>query len=280
LSEDLRFTEDLRQLAAEACDIARHLCGSCENFHLLWPYLRLAKASGGDVDEQLFRTALNRMLSGSDQKVLIAGAADTGLLAVVARAASSDPGIVVLDRCATPLELCRRFSNRWLLPVKTLQMDLVALDVRATFDVVVAHSLLQFILPDRRVDVLSRLRRSLRPGGRLLIVFRTSARIEGSLLREYRETYSKNLIERMEEMNIPLPEQREDFRRRVDEYSEERRTREGAHQNRADVEQLIETAGFSIEELTSIEANLSAPFRQFNAKIDKQRFLMVAKPRI
>lgn len=280
MSEDLRFTEDLRQLAAEACDIARHLCGSCENFHLLWPYLRLAKASGGDVDEQLFRTALNRMLSGSDQKVLIAGAADTGLLAVVARAASSDPGIVVLDRCATPLELCRRFSNRWLLPVKTLQMDLVALDVRATFDVVVAHSLLQFILPDRRVDVLSRLRRSLRPGGRLLIVFRTSARIEGSLLREYRETYSKNLIERMEEMNIPLPEQREDFRRRVDEYSEERRTREGAHQNRADVEQLIETAGFSIEELTSIEANLSAPFRQFNAKIDKQRFLMVAKPRI
>jgi hypothetical protein len=81
-------------------------------------------------------------------------------------------------------------------------------------------------------------------------------------------------------MNIPLPERREDFRRRVDEYSEERRTREGAHQNRATVEQLIEAAGFSIEELTLIEANHSTPFRQLTAKINKQRFLMVAKSKV
>jgi SAM-dependent methyltransferase len=280
LSEDLRFTEDLQQLAAEACDIARRLCSSCENFHLLWPYLRLAKASGGDVDEPHFRAALNRLLSGCGQKILIAGAADTGLLAVVARAASSDPKIVVVDRCETPLELCRRFADRWSLPIKTLQMDLTDFDVGSAFDVVVVHSLLQFIPADRRVDVLSRLRQSLRPGGRLLLVFRTSARIEGSLLREYRETYSKSLIERVEEMNIPLPERREDFRRRVDEYSEERRTREGAHQNSAIVEQLIEAAGFSIEELNLIEANHSTPFRQLTAKINKQRFLMVAKPKV
>lgn len=276
----MKFTEDLQQLAAEACDVARRLCSSCKNFHLLWPYLRLAKASGGDVDEPHFRNALNRLLSGRSQKVLIAGAADTGLLAVVARAASSSPGIVVLDRCETPLELCRRFAHRWSLPVETLHLDLMALDIGPIFDVVVAHSLLQFIPADHRVAVLSNLRRSLRPDGRLLIVFRTSSRIEGSLLQKYRETYSKSLIERLEEMNIPLPERREDFRRRVDDYSEERRTREGAHQNRTDVEQLIEAAGFSIEQLTSIEANISAPFRQLTAKINKQRFLMVAKPRI
>jgi ubiquinone/menaquinone biosynthesis C-methylase UbiE len=280
LSKDLRFTEDLRQLAAEACDVARRLCGSCKNFHLLWPYLRIAKASGGDVDEPLFRAALNRLLSGCGQKVLIAGAADTGLLAVVARAASSGPEIVVLDRCGAPLELCRRFANRWSLPIETLQMDLMELNVGSRFAVVVVHSLLQFIPTDRRVDVLSRLRRSLRPDGRLLIVFRTSKRIEGSLLREYRETYSKSLIKSLDKMKIPLPERREDFRRRVDKYSEERRTREGAHQNRSDVEQLIEAAGFSIEELTLIEANQSTPFRQLTAKIDKQRFLMVAKPKI
>jgi SAM-dependent methyltransferase len=280
LSENLRFTEDLQQLAAEASNVARRMCGSCENFHLLWPYLRLVKASGGDVDEPFFRNDLKRLLSGRGQKVLIAGAADTGVLAVVARAARSGTGIVVLDRCETPLELCRRFAGHWSLPVETLHMDLIELDVGPTFDVVIAHSLLQYIPADRRVDVLSRLRQSLRPGGRLLLVFRTSARIEGSLLQEYRETYSQSLIARVEEMNIPLPERREDFRRRVDEYSEERRTREGAHQNRTDVEQLIEAAGFLIEELTSIEANVSAPFRQFTAKINKQRFLMVARPRI
>jgi ubiquinone/menaquinone biosynthesis C-methylase UbiE len=277
LSGNLRFNEDLRQLAAEAYNVARRQCDSCINFHLLWPYLRLAKASGGDVDEPSFRTALTRLLSGRDQKVLIAGAADTGLLAVVTRAAGSSPEIIVVDRCATPLELCRHFASRWSLPVETLQADLTELELMAAVDVVVAHSLLQFIPADRRVDVLSRLRRSLRPGGRLLLVFRTSARIEGSLLREYRDSYSKNLIEKLGEMNIPPPEEHEDFRRRIDEYSEERRMREGAHQNCADVEQLIEDAGFAIEELASIEANQSAPFRQFNAKINKRRFLIVAK---
>jgi SAM-dependent methyltransferase len=280
LSEDFGFTEDLRELTVDACTVARRLCSSCQNFHLLWPYLRLAKASGGDVDEPFFCNALNRLLSGRNRNVLIAGAADTGLLAVVARAASSPCEIVVVDRCETPLALCRQFADRWSLSVETLHIDLALLDVRAAFDIVVAHSLLQFISAERRVDVLSRLRRSLRPDGHLLIVFRTSARIEGSLLREYRESYSKNLIDRLDELNIPLPEGREDFRRRIEDYSEERRLREGAHKTRAEVEQLIEAAGFSIEELISIEAELSTPFRQFNAKIDKQRFMMVAIPRI
>ncbi len=215
----MRFNEDLRQLAAEAYGIARGRCGSCMNFHVLWPYLRLAKASGGDVDEPLFRGALIRLLSGRNQKILIAGAADTGLLAVVARAADSSPEIIVVDRCDTPLELCRRFAGHWSLPVKTLHVDLAQLNVTTTADVVVAHSLLQFIPADRRLDVLSRLRQSLLPGGRLVIVFRTSARIEGSLLQEYRESYSRHLIETLEKMNIVLPEGRDDFRRRVDEYS-------------------------------------------------------------
>jgi SAM-dependent methyltransferase len=271
------FNEDLRQLAADASTIAQRRCGACRNFHFLWPYLRLAKSSGGDVDEVLFRAALEHLLSGHGRTVLIAGAADTGVLAVVARAAGSGPDIIVVDRCETPLELCRRFAERWSLPVETMHMDLMALDVTAAADIVVAHSLLQFIPADRRVDVLSRLCRALRPDGRLVIVFRTSARIEGNLLREYRETYARTLIERLEDLNIPLPERHEDFRRRVEVYAEERRLREGAHQNRADVEQLIGDAGFAIEDLTAIEADLSAPFRQFNAKIDKQRFLIVAR---
>lgn len=50
---NMKFNEDLRQLAAETYSIARGRCGSCMNFHLLWPYLRLAKASGGNVDEPL-----------------------------------------------------------------------------------------------------------------------------------------------------------------------------------------------------------------------------------
>lgn len=279
MQDDLRFSEDLRQLAAEASELAGRFCGSCKNFHLLWPYLRLARASGGGVGAPLIHSALSCLLSRYGRKVLIAGCADTGLLAVVARAAVPGTDIIVLDRCETPLELCRRFARRWSLPIEILHLDLSELAAQSSFDVVFAHSLLQFIPAHHRLDVLSRIRRSLRADGRLVLLFRTSARIEGSLLPEYLDGYPKHLIEQLEGMNIELPESREAFRRRIEIYSEERRAREGAHTTRAEVEQLIEAAGFWIEDLMPIEASMSEPFRQLAAKITKQRFLAIAKPR-
>ena len=75
------------------------------------------------------------MASGG-KRVLIAAAADTGLLATVARAGSGlDPDITVVDRCETPLELCRRYASERSLPVQTQIADLTALDL-ADFDVV------------------------------------------------------------------------------------------------------------------------------------------------
>jgi len=277
---DLRFAEDLPQLAAEAADVARRLCGSCQNLHLLWPYLRLAGASeGGRVGERHIHHVVQRLGSGDGRKFLIAGAADSGLLAVMARAVSPGTSIVVLDRCETPLELCRRFAKRWSLPIETLHVDLMQFSLPSAFDIVLAHSLLQFIPADRCVDVLSQLRRSLRPNGRLVILFRTSARIEGSLLPEYRQNYPTHLIKRLDRTNIALPEPREKFRRRLEIYAEERRAREGAHTSRSEVEQLIEAAGFAIESVTAIESNLSAPFQQLTAKVSKQHYLAVAKAR-
>jgi SAM-dependent methyltransferase len=275
-----RYTEDLPRLAAEAVKIARCHCGSCINFHLLWPYLRLAKGSGGDVNNAVFRAALERWLSKPGRKVLIAGAADTGVLAVVARAANVTSEITIIDRCNTPLALCRDFAERWSLPIEAVRLDLRQRDLGEAFDIVVVHSLLQFVPADNRVDVLSRLRHSLRPDGRLLIVFRTSVQIEGDLLREYRETYSNDVIRELMAKKISLPEDHDAFRHRLDEYSEERRAREGAHQSHGEVEQMIVDAGFAIEEFTPIDADLAVTFQKFNAKIDKRRFMIVAKPRI
>ena len=124
---DLRFSEDLRQLAAEAPNLASCFCGDCQNFHFLWPYLRLAGASGGDVGAAQVHASLTSLLSAGGQSILIAGAADSGLLSVVARAAGSDTEIVIIDRCRTPLELCRRFAAQWSLPVETLHRDLIEL---------------------------------------------------------------------------------------------------------------------------------------------------------
>jgi len=162
-----------------------------------------------------------------------------------------------------------------MLAVETLRTDLVDLKAVSVFDVV----LLQYIAADQRLEALSCLRRSLRPDGRLVLVFRTSARIEGKLLPEYRKAYSNELIEQLEALNIPLPEAREAFRRRVEIYAEMRRAREGVHGCREEVEQLIEAAGFTIQDVLPLEASQSDPFRALAAKIPKQRFLMTAAPR-
>jgi hypothetical protein len=275
---DLKFTEDLRKIATESFDLAGRLCGSCKNFHMLWPYNRLAEASGGDVRVPLIHSVLSRLLSYSGGRILIAGSADTGLLAVVARAVHSGTHITVLDRCETPLELCRRFAIRWSLPIQIVPIDLTELTVQSSFDVVFVHMLLQFIPANRHLDVLSRMRRSLCSDGRLVLVFRTSARIEGSLVPEYRRDYPIHLIEQLEARNVVLPESREAFRRRIEVYFEERRGREGAHANRTEVEELIKAAGFEIEDLTPIEATMSEPFHQFAASFGLQRFMVIARP--
>jgi SAM-dependent methyltransferase len=276
MADNLRFTEDLPQLATESFDLAGRLCSDCQNFHMLWPYHRLAQAAGGDVEIPLVQSALRRLLSPSGRKILIAGCADSGLLAVVARAASAGTSFTVLDRCQTPLELCRRFADRWSFPIATLHTDLQELSVISSFDVVFVHMLLQFIPPTHHLNIFSRLRRSLRPGGHMVLVFRTSPRIEASVAASYRHDYPRHLIEQLETRGVPLPESRQTFQNRLEVYFEDRRRREGTHGNRAEVESLITAAGFEIEELIPIVAPMSAPFVQFAAKIGLQRFLVVA----
>ena len=275
----LSYDEDLRSLALQAYEIADRLCLDCKNFHSLWPYLRLAKASGGDVEEPLIVSTLKQLLAKGDRTILVAGCADTGLLAVVARAAAPGTKITLLDRCMTPLELCHRFAQSRSLSIETIHCDLMNFCAHSCYDVVFAHALLQFILSEFRIDVVSRIRQSLRPNGRLLIAFRTSSHIEGALLHEYQDSYRKNIIEQLESRKVELPEPRKEFCRRLEEYSEERRKREGAHQSYEEVEELLKAAGFEIESINSIESEQSDPFRKFATKIHKKRFLAVAHPK-
>ena len=277
MSDAARFDEDLPGLAVDAAELAPRLCHSCQNFHLLWPYLRLARATEGCSGATLIDGALNRLLAGGHRTILIAGAADTGVLAVVARAVGTNARLTVLDRCETPLELCRRFAERWSLPIETLHVDLMEFSGPPKFDVVLAHSILQFIPAARRLDVLSRLRRALRPDGHLVISFRRSAPIDDKLMPGYRDSYPKDLIERLDRAGMTLPEPRENFLRRLAAYSAERAAREGAHTSREEVERLIEAAGFVIESVTPIESGISSPFKQFAEKLSKQRFLAIAK---
>jgi SAM-dependent methyltransferase len=276
-----RFAEDIPQLAAAASELACRLCGTCQNYHFLWPYLRLAGAPGGAGDGKPYLEAvLADLIAGGRREILIAGTADTGLLSLVARATIGHAvGITVLDRCGTPLELCRRFASRWSLAIETLQVDLSQFSAEGSFDIVFAHTILTFIAPGERLDVMMRLRRSLRPGGRLILRFRTRGEVEGRHLSSYRGNVPMHLIERLDRLKIPLPEPREALQRRIEAYAGERHSREALETDYSEMEKLIDAAGFTIEAITPVKSDHAPAFAPATADVSSRLFVALAVPR-
>jgi hypothetical protein len=273
---EVRYMENLPELAAQAFKLSRKFCGPCQNYHSLWTYQRIARASGGSIAAPMLRAILGRLCSTGNERILIAGSADTGLLSVVLGVAHPDCSIVVVDRCETPLELCQQFSRRVTREILTVRSNLADVPLELQFDVILAHSVLQHIDPEYRLAVLSRLHRTLRIKGHLVLVFRTSSQIEGRLSEEYRREYARHVLEQLEAANIPLPESRDAFYRKLNIYAEERQTRQGDHKHLQEVEELIKVAGFNIRELHAIEPKHSKPFHELGTKILKQRFVAIA----
>jgi SAM-dependent methyltransferase len=272
--------EDLPQLAATQYRLADQFCDTCRNYHAIWPYRRLARvvatAEAGGRD---FEATLAELFSAGQRRVLIAGAADAGLLALTARAgAAYEVDIVVLDRCRTPLELCRQFAQRWSLRADMLHQDLTNLDITAEFDVVFANSILLFIAPERRVDVLSRLGRTLRPNGRLVNVFNASARIAGKVVAASRADHSRWIIAELERRGVALPEPPEAFVRQLDEFGRDIDLRESTLNHLDQVLELHERAGFAVTRCVETDMGVTLPWRQLVAKLAKRRYMIVAEP--
>jgi SAM-dependent methyltransferase len=273
-------TEDLERLAAAQYQLADRFCDSCRNYHALWPYRRIARiVASVEASAPYFSSALVELFKSGRRRLLIAGAADTGLLALAARAGSLfDVDIAVLDRCRTPLELCREFAQRWSLAAAMRHEDLNCLDAQAEFDVVIMNSTLLFIAAEQRVDVLSRLRRALRPDGRLVHVFNVSARISGAAAPQFRAGYSGWIIDELKSRGIPLPESEETFICRLHDYAREFESREGTFSRLEDVVALQQQAGFT--NVSCVESDLGAtlPWKKFVAKLSKRRYVVVAEP--
>jgi SAM-dependent methyltransferase len=271
--------ERLGEIAAETYAVAGRLCGSCRNLHALWPYIRLSRSSTGlERSGSVLETALRAFITGGLRKILIAGAADTGLLSLVLRAADDfDVDVTVLDVCASPLELCRRLAGQWSIPVRTVKQDLADLDARQAFDLVLVHGTLHFIAGEKRLNVLARIHRGLRPNGRLVLLFNTS---RPSTIRKddkLHVDYAESVVNELRRLGIPLPDSESEFIRRLSDHSRQRQEREGAFASPGDAEQLLETAGFEIIGCSEVETTHSA--QMFTAHISKHRFMAIAEPK-
>ena len=274
------FDEDLPLLAAESFELSKSLCRTCGQVHALWPYIRLARASTGvEPPSSYLQSLLTALIADGRRRLLVAGAADTGLLALVTRVdAGRNADIVVLDRCETPLALCRRWAARVPHPIVTLHQDLRDLNEAQLFDLVLVHGTLHFIAAPERPDVLAWLRRSLAPGGRLVLLFNTSAPVVGDLARHGRDGYADWVLDELKRIGVTLPEPHDAFRTRLISHAQERENREGAFAVPEDVDALLANAGFTLQKRVEVGTPTTGAVQQFLAKIRKRRFLIIAAP--
>jgi len=275
-----RYIEDLPRVAADAYELAGHRCGGCRDLHALWPYARLTRASTGvEQRHSGLEAQLRTFFDLGLRDVLIAGAADSALLAHVARAgARHEIKIVVLDICDTPLELCRRFARQWSLPVETTRQDLFDLDTPHRFDVVLMHGTLNFIAADRHAPVLHRIHRAMRPKGRLELLFNTSRPPAANQAVESRAEYADFILSELRRLGIPLPDHEAAIRERLVARAHEREWRDEQFSTPEKVESLVRTAGFNVLSCTATSTALAEPADALLAQFSKRRFTLIAEP--
>lgn len=146
---------------------------SCDWYHGAWQYLRLLEViTGIEAEAGFFLGAFRRLArAGGFERILVAGTADYGMLALVLaafRAENVVPRVSVMDRCATPLRLNQWYAERQGTTVTPIEKDVFEIEENASFDLLCTHSFLSSVAPERHEDLARRWNRLLRVGGRLV----------------------------------------------------------------------------------------------------------------
>ncbi|RTL96996.1 MAG: class I SAM-dependent methyltransferase [Hyphomicrobiales bacterium] len=190
LSDPVTFGEDLASNLQRVLEIAPRHCRDCADYHIRCVAHRATgERFGIDSDRPelvaLLKGLVGRRLAEQPGRldIVIAGSADTGVLATVAHAVSllGDEALArcrftVLDLCPTPLLLCRHFAAEHGLDFASAAVDLTALGERFPADILVMHSVFRFIDSSLQPAVLKELGSWLKPGGAMVFSNRIKTR--------------------------------------------------------------------------------------------------------
>jgi len=180
LVDPLTCGEDLFQNAARISELAPDHCVGCADYHIRSAAHRCTPIQKG-VDRPELIALVKELIAENAAgtgiiDILIPGSADTAILATAAHAAAILGQAVldrcrftVIDRCPTPLILCREFGARHHLGVDTVQSDLVTTSHRFEADIILVHSVFRFIEQADQVPFLNKLGSWLNATGRLII---------------------------------------------------------------------------------------------------------------
>jgi SAM-dependent methyltransferase len=275
---DTDLSENPAELAEHGFRVAQSLCSGCRNYHALWGYERLArvKSNGFETERDILEPLLRRH-ARQGSHVLIAGAADAGLFAMMAQATrTAMPDITIADRCGTPLSVCRRYAEMHRLAVRTVTTDLTAAPLAATHDLAFAHNVLMLMPLGLHASFLSNIRRSLAPDGIFILVNRVRVR-SANTSRLPPTHYATRILEALASRGVALPESEADFRRRLEQYAEEQHSWSDAIVGLEHVETSLAEAGLRIAERIDHFRRTTIPDRDGGQAIPMPTHIFVAR---
>lgn len=248
--------ERLPEAVLRAYELSRQHCDFCSRYHGIWPTIRASKVTSGlDRDRPALLAAL-RPLMPEVRDILVAGAADTGLMCLMLQAAGGQPvKVTVIDRCETPLTLCRELAAHHGFEVETRKVTLQAFERPQSFDLVFGHSVFGHIPHAEQPPAIRQLFECLRPGGHILLAFRDRLQGDEKVTGETRSVegwsrWVRDRVERwVEETGQPLPEDREAFFDLLHAYAATRADRHPGSLAKADFQAMVTAAGFELVDL-------------------------------
>ena len=291
LLDPLNCGEDLVQNANRVAELAPSLCLGCTDYHIRRAVQRAAgvRLSVAHDRAKIIRLVFDFLTTFPPEEqtpisIVIPGSADTGILSTCAHAAASlglamlnRCRFTVIDRCPTPLTLCREFAERYGISLETCEGDFNSPAFSFEADLVVVHSLLRFIAPDSQVELMRMFGSWLGRRGR--IIFSNAIR-SGDSSEKRAETrkheFVNRLVDQLVDSNaLNIRESRHDLRSRLRRSMDEGLARPGEVRTPDEAIILFKKAGLKVisKEILLDEIELGP-----GSSISRQRFLAVLEP--
>ncbi len=270
------FREDLAWQAHRALELGRALCACDGRHHWSYAVLRAAGITSSIGSEEPVLTSLMTPLIGDGARVMIGGSADLGLLCFVGRcAAARRPEITVIDRCRAPLSLIEEFTASRRIECRTLLGDLLALDGREQWDIILLHHTPEFFTGPSRARFFDAIGASMAPGGRLVCVTMTGQKLAPEKHAELEVEFRDHSVNAFHRSPIGGHDQAPEFEQLIGDYAKARATRRLSYPDGDELYDDFRQAGLRI--LSEHPLPIKWSFSQVDSAPDSLRkFIIIA----
>lgn len=267
LVDPVIFGEDLQGNLQRVVKLAPGHCSGCADYHIRNVAHRVTGEKFGiDLDRRELVAAVRDIVGGGLSRqerinIVIAGSADTGVLATVAHAVAlhGDEALrrcrfTVLDLCPTPLLLCKHFSQEHGLDFACETVDLTAPGKKFPADIIVMHSVFRFIDSGLQPAVLAELGAWLNPGGSMVFSNRVkSTRSEESAADlANREARNRRFAAMSARGEIDVAADPQAITASLDRSKGDHENRAGEFRSAADVRRLLDASPLNVVQFDEI----------------------------